>query len=99
MIFGVGNCLLGGLDRVLSSPFKDRDPRLFAYYLQLFDSGRTIDVASDQKRFLALSLCKVSCELAGHSRLACALKSGKEYNGRLSRSEVQLCYRTAHEVG
>ena len=58
--------------------------------LQLIDRRRAVDVATDQQRFLALTLLEMSRELGGRRGLARPLQTGKQDDNWGTVIELQL---------
>ncbi len=97
MLTGVFNRFLRRLDRILRSVFIDRHADLTADDLQLLDGRRTIDIAADKQRLLAV-LFQPVCQLGGHRRLARALQAAEhEYRNR-RRAVLQPRVRAAHQL-
>ncbi len=54
VLFGIINASFCNFHRIALTHLKDRDIQLSADDLQLFDSGRSVHVARDEKRTLLL---------------------------------------------
>ena len=67
---GVVDAVLRDLDRVALSLVKNGDIQLPADYLQLFDRGRTVNVAGDEQRTSLLLFPEQSGKLCAVCRFA-----------------------------
>ena len=76
----------------------DLDADLAAEDLQLVDGRRTVDVARNEQHLPALLRLDVGRELAREGRLARALETGDENDGRRP-FEADVRGRAAHELG
>ena len=76
---------------------KDGDAELPAQHLKLLDGGGPIDVGRDKQRLLPL-LLERKAELARRSRLARALKSRHQDDGRRHGRNIEAALRAAHEL-
>ena len=97
IIPGVFNCFLRGFDRILGSFFKHGNVDLLSDYLQLFDGGRTVNIAGGQHRLFAL-LGQVSGQLGAHGGFTGALQAAKHDDGWNRRGPVELCIGAAHQL-
>ena len=76
IIPGIFDCFLSGFDRILGSFFKHGNVDLLSDYLQLFDGGRTVNIAGGQHRLFPL-LGQVSGQLGAHGGFTGALQAAK----------------------
>ena len=79
------DCILGNLYGVLISRFGIyRYAHLLAQYLQLVDSGRTINIACNKQNLTAFVALDVRSQFAGESGLSRTLQTRNKNHGRVA---------------
>ena len=95
---GVGNRILGNLDRLFGVGFGiDRHIELFAQNLQLVDSGGTIHVACDEQRFAMAFVFQHVSQLGGMGGLTRTLQTCHQDDRRIS-IDVDVFGSSAHQL-
>jgi hypothetical protein len=94
---GVLDGLLGNVYRVRLTHFKHRDIQLFAHYLQLVDSGRTVHIAGHQQRPLAELSAHQARQLGAVGGLTGTLQTHHHHNGGALGGKGQPSVGAAHQ--
>ena len=95
---GMGNGSFCNVHRVRLAHFKNRNAKLSADDLQLFDGCGPVNVAGREQRVFIL-LFEQTCQLRAVGRLACALQADQHHDGRRLGRDLDLLVLAAHERG